>query len=279
MIDIKNLHFTYKRKRRKKQNLFSELNCELKAGSIVGLLGKNGAGKTTLLNLMTGLLFPSEGYISVMDHQPKLRKPSMLQNVFFVSEEFHLPPVSTGIFIKANAGFYPKFDEELLHRLLGDFELPLTNNLQKMSYGQKKKFLISFALATKCRCLVLDEPTNGLDIPSKSVFRKILAGSLDEGQLVIISTHQVKDVENLIDRILILENGKFIMQKDLYDLASRLEFSISSTAEGEDVMYSEMVPGGYKVITPQTNGDSPVDIELLFNAITMGNKKLLDHVQ
>lgn len=277
MIDIKNLHFSYSKKQR--QGLFSELNCELQAGSIVGLLGKNGAGKTTLLNLMTGLLFPSDGNVSVMEHQPELRQPSFLQDVFFVSEEFHLPPVSIGNFIKANSGFYPRFDTQMLDRLLSDFELPETDNLQKMSYGQKKKFLISFALATKCRFLVLDEPTNGLDIPSKAVFRKILAGSLDEGQLVIISTHQVKDVENLIDRILILENGKFVMQQDLYDLSSKLDFGLSSSADDEGVLYSEMVPGGYKVITPQSNGHSSVDIELLFNAVSTGSQKLIDHVQ
>ena len=160
-----------------------------------------------------------------------------------------------------------------------DFELPETKNLQKLSYGQKKKFLISFALASKCRLLILDEPTNGLDIPSKAIFRKVLAGSLDEDQLVIISTHQVKDVENLIDQILMLDDGKFIMQKDLYDISSKLNFSTSSSSEGENVLYSEMVPGGYKVITPHNGSDSPVDIELLFNAMSNGSQKLKDYVQ
>jgi ABC-2 type transport system ATP-binding protein len=126
---------------------------------------------------------------------------------------------------------------------------------------------------------VLDEPTNGLDIPSKSIFRRVLAGALDEDQLVIISTHQVKDVENLIDRIIMLDSGQFIMQKDLFDLSSRLHFSTSSTAEGDDILYSEMVPGGYRVITSQSNGGSPVDIELLFNAMLSGNEKLKSYVQ
>jgi len=276
MIDIKNLNFNYTKKQ---LPLFHGLDCELQAGSIVGLLGKNGAGKTTLLKLIIGLLFPTEGNVEVIGHQPADRQPSLLQDMYFVSEEFHIPGISIKNYVKANAGFYPRFDMELLQRLIRDFELPETENLQKLSYGQKKKFLISFALSTKCRLLILDEPTNGLDIPSKAIFRKVLAGSLDEDQLVIISTHQVKDVENLIDRILILEDGKFVMQKDLYDISSSLNFSTSSSGEGENVLYSEMVPGGYKVITPQTNGNSPVDIELLFNAVSIGNGKLKDYVQ
>ncbi|MEO0553890.1 MAG: ABC transporter ATP-binding protein [Bacteroidota bacterium] len=276
MIDIQKLNFTYTKKQ---QPLFNDLDCHLEPGSIVGLLGKNGAGKTTLLKLMIGLLYPSGGRIKVMGHNPGRRQPSYLQEVFFVSEEFHIPGISISNFVKANAPFYPRFNKELLESLLSYFELPETTSLQKLSYGQKKKFLISFALSTKCKLLVLDEPTNGLDIPSKSIFRKIMAGSLDEDQLVIISTHQVKDVENLIDKILMLENGRFIMQKDLYDISSKLNFSTATSADGEDVLYSEMVPGGYRVITPQLNGESSVDIELLFNAISNGNEKLREYVK
>ncbi|MBK6267316.1 ABC transporter ATP-binding protein [Marivirga sp. S37H4] len=276
MISIKNLGFSYTKKQ---QPLFHQLDCELQAGSIAGLLGKNGAGKTTLLKLMIGLLFPTEGQVSIMGHQPAKREPSLLQDIYFLPEEFYIPGISMAKYVKANAGFYPRFDQDLLKRLISDFELPETKSLQKLSYGQKKKFLISFALSTKCRLLVLDEPTNGLDIPSKGIFRKVLAGSLDEDQLVIISTHQVRDVENLIDRVLMLENGRFIMQKDLFDISSQLNFSTASSAEGENVLYSEMVPGGYRVITPQTNGNSNVDIELLFNAISHGTEKMKAYVQ
>jgi ABC-2 type transport system ATP-binding protein len=151
--------------------------------------------------------------------------------------------------------------------------------MNQLSYGQKKKFLIAFGLSTKCRLLVLDEPTNGLDIPSKSIFRKVMAGSLDEDQLVIISTHQVRDVENLIDKVLMLEKGKFIMQKNLYEISSKLHFATTSSPEGNNILYQEMVPGGYKVITPNTGGNSSVDIELLFNAISNGTEKMKEYVK
>lgn len=276
MVIINDLKFSYSRKM---EPLFQELNCELPSGSIVGLLGKNGAGKTSLLKLMIGLLRPTEGSVRIMGQQPSKREPSLLQDIYFLPEEFHHPSVSIYNYVKANSGFYPRFDEELLEQLITDFELPEKKRLDQLSYGQKKKFLISFALSTKCRLLVLDEPTNGLDIPSKSIFRKVMAGSLDEDQLVIISTHQVRDVENLIDRVLMLEKGRFIMQKNIYEISSKLHFATTSSPDGKNILYHEMVPGGYKVITPQTDGDSSVDIELLFNAISNNTEKIRDYVK
>lgn len=276
MVTINDLRFTYSKKQ---QPLFQDLHCELPSGSIVGLLGKNGAGKTSLLKLMIGLLTPTEGSVSIMGHQPSKREPSLLQEIYFLPEEFHHPGVSIRNFVKANSGFYPRFDETLLNRLIADFELPENKRLSQLSYGQKKKFMISFGLSTKCRLLVLDEPTNGLDIPSKAIFRRVMAGSLDEDQLVIISTHQVRDVENLIDRVLMLEKGKFIMQKNIHEISSKLRFATASSPEGENILYHEMVPGGYKVITPQKDGDSSVDIELLFNAISNGTEKMREYVK
>lgn len=276
MVTINGLKFAYSTKQ---LPLFQNLNCELLPGSIVGLLGKNGAGKTSLLKLMIGLLTPTEGSVSIMGHRPSERKPSLLRDIYFLPEEFHQPGISIRKYVKANSGFYPRFDKDLLDRLILDFELPESKNLNQLSYGQKKKFLISFALSTKCRLLVLDEPTNGLDIPSKTIFRRVMAGSLDEDQLVIISTHQVRDVENLIDRVLMLEKGKFIMQKNIYEIASKLHFATTSSPESKNVLYHEMVPGGYKVITPQTDGNSSVDIELLFNAISNGSEKMKEYVR
>jgi ABC-2 type transport system ATP-binding protein len=276
MVSINDLKFSYSKKQ---QALFQELNCELPSGSIVGLLGKNGAGKTTLLKLMIGLLQPTEGSVRMMGHQPSEREPSLLQDIYFLPEEFYQPGVSLRSYVKANSGFYPRFDQELLERLINDFELPENKRLSQLSYGQKKKFLISFGLSSKCRLLVLDEPTNGLDIPSKAIFRRVMAGSLDEDQLVIISTHQVRDVENLIDRVLMLEKGRFIMQKNIYEISSKLHFATTASPYGENILYHEMVPGGYKVITPQTNGNSSVDIELLFNAISNGTEKIKEYVK
>ncbi|MEO5978069.1 MAG: ABC transporter ATP-binding protein [Chryseolinea sp.] len=268
MLKISDLTFSY----RKKHRQFDSLTLALQPGSITGLLGKNGAGKTTLLKIIAGSLFPQTGSVEVLNHTPGKREPSFLAHIFFVPEEFDLPSIPIKTFIKANAPFYPSFDAGLMTRLLKEFELSEDTVIDKQSYGQKKKFLISFALATKCRLLVLDEPTNGLDIPSKIIFRKVMAGNLDDNQLVLISTHQVKDVETLIDTIIILDQGKVILHKEIQEIASELQFTNSHTGVGSDVMYSEMVPGGYKVISQQINGSSSIDLELLFNAVTKGVK-------
>jgi ABC-2 type transport system ATP-binding protein len=276
MLVINDLVFNYSKSQ---EPVFQGLNCELAPGSIVGLLGKNGAGKTSLLKLMIGLLLPTEGSVSIMGQKPSERQPSLLQDIYFLPEEFHIPGVSITNYVKANSGFYPRFDTELFKRSIADFELPVDRRMNQLSYGQKKKFLIAFGLSTKCRMLILDEPTNGLDIPSKSIFRKVMAGSLDEDQTVIISTHQVRDVENLIDRVLMLEKGKFIMQKNIFEISSRLHFATTTSPGGEDILYQEMVPGGYKVITPYTDEISSVDIELLFNAISNGTEKMRAYVE
>ena len=273
MIKIDSLFFGYG----KHAQLFKDLSLTLQPGSITGLLGKNGAGKTTLLKLIAGLLSPLSGKISVLSHEPFKRLPSFLCKVFFVPEEFHLPSISIEGYIAANSPFYPEFDKVLIRRLLNEFELLDVSVIDRLSYGQKKKFLISFALASKCRLLILDEPTNGLDIPSKAIFRKIMAGALDENQLVVISTHQVKDVERLIDKIIILDEGKIVLEKDMMEIASQLHFSSSHVLDEAEVLYSEVVPGGYKTISPQVNGNSSVDIELLFNAVTKGNQIFKSH--
>ena len=268
MIQIKDLHFAYPRQ----QALFNSLSVHLEAGSITGLLGKNGAGKTSLLKLLTGLLHPNSGELSVLDHDPRKREVSLLNDVFLVPEEFYFPSISISGYIKAYSPFYPRFDEPMMGRILIEFELHSESNLQKLSHGQKKKFLIAFALATRCRFLVLDEPTNGLDIPSKALFRKILAGSLDENQLVVISTHQVKDVENLIDKIIILDNGKVIFQRTIAEISQKVCFISGTSADVEGAIYSEAVPGGYRLMMPNGHAETEVDIELLFNAITKGKK-------
>jgi ABC-2 type transport system ATP-binding protein len=196
----------------------------------------------------------------------------MLNDVFLVPEEFYFPGISIRDYQKAYAPFYPKFDNDMMDRILVEFELSTESNLQRLSHGQKKKFLIAFALSTRCRLLVLDEPTNGLDIPSKSLFRKILAGSFVEDQLVVISTHQVKDVENLIDKIIILDNGKVIFQQTIGEISQKVCFVSGTSSDVEGAIYSEAVPGGYRLMMPNGHAETEVDIELLFNAITKGKK-------
>ncbi|MFA8449878.1 MAG: ATP-binding cassette domain-containing protein [Bacteroidales bacterium] len=263
MIEIKNLSFGYK-----KQNpIYSDLNVDLKSGQIVGLLGKNGAGKTTLLKIILGLLQSNvKGSISVMGFDPAKRNPDMLKEVFMISEEIDLPSIKISTYVKSIAGYYERFDHQKLNNILEEFKLEKDFVLTKISYGQKKKFLIALALASGCRLLVLDEPTNGLDIPSKSLFRKIISGALTDDQLVIISTHQVKDIENIIDHILILNEGKVCLHQSLHEISQRFSFYQVSDPSEMEYLYKETIPGGYKLITKCNGVPTDWDLEVLFNA-------------
>lgn len=266
MIAIQNLHFAYKKKK-----VFDGLSLSLKAGHIYGLLGKNGTGKSTLLRNIAGFLFPREGQLTVLGFTPFKREPAFLQEIFLVPEEFFLPNVSIKKFVSCNAPFYPGFNRDQFDYYLQEFDIPGSNTLQQMSYGQKKKVLISFALACNTKLLLLDEPTNGLDIVSKSQFRKIMAGAIDENKCIIISTHQVKDLESLIDQITILDDGKILFDHTTEEIVSKLNFKISfDSQEVKDALYSEESFRGSAIITENKDGEEgKLDLEMLYKAVIL----------
>lgn len=271
MINIQNLHFSYKKKK-----VFDNLNLQLTPGHIYGLLGKNGTGKSTLLKNVAGLLFPRKGAVTVNGFVPGKRQPEFLKDVFMVPEEFYLPNIPLSEFVKIEAPFYPHFSESQLQTYLRDFDVPQDSTLQNMSYGQKKKVLISFALATNAKVLLMDEPTNGLDIISKSQFRKVLASALDEDRCIIISTHQVKDLENLIDRVTIIDEGKILFDQKVEDIMEKLSFRISSDEmEAREALYSESSLKGNVIVTPNYEAEEgKLDMELLYKAIVTNGEKI-----
>jgi ABC-2 type transport system ATP-binding protein len=264
MISIQNLSFAYK-----KRPVFNGLNLQFEAGHVYGLLGKNGTGKSSLLRNIAGLLHPQSGRITVNGFTPFERLPVFLEDVFMVPEEFYLPDISVPDFIKHYAPFYPRFKNDKFRNYLSVFEIPTDSTLQNMSYGQKKKVLISFALATNAKILLMDEPTNGLDIMSKSQFRKILAEALDEERCIIISTHQVKDLENLIDRITIIDEGKILFDQNVEEITKKLSFRFAyDQTDVATAFYSESLLRGHVIVTPNVEGEeSKLDLELLYKAI------------
>ncbi len=265
MINIQHLTFQYK----KQDALFTDLSFQQGKGSIVGLLGKNGAGKSTLLKLISGLLKPQTGELVIKGFKPFDRLPNFLSDIYMVSEEFSFPSISIAVYLKATAPLYPKFDYEKMNRILQEFELDTKKNLNGLSHGQRKKFLIAFALSTNCSLLILDEPTNGLDIPSKSLFRKILVSSVSDEQLVLISTHQVKDIETVIDTIVVLDGGNIVYNESVFTISQQLQFkTVSSLSDIESPIYQEKCLGGYRIMMEASQlEETEIDIELLFNAI------------
>jgi ABC-2 type transport system ATP-binding protein len=271
VIEIMDMSFGYKRKK-----LFNDLALSLAPGNIYGLLGKNGAGKTTLLKLICGLRFPQAGSCRVLGFDPARRPAGLLEDVCFISEELHVPPIKPSLFERLYAPLYPRFDHAAFTTYMQEFELDGSKKLSEMSYGQKKKFLIAFGLASQCRIVLLDEPTNGLDIPSKSQFRRLLARAAGEDQLILVSTHQVRDMENLIDPIIILDEGRVIFQQPLQEASRRMSVKIErAEPSGNAVLYSEKTLGGYVVVRENTTGEeTSMDLEILFNAVTSSGDKV-----
>jgi len=264
MISIQDLSFSYRSKK-----LFSDLDLSLSSGGICGLLGKNGAGKTTLLKLMSGLLFPQKGEIQAGAQTPSDRSPVFLQNLFFIPEEFQLPSVSPLTYMWLYSPFYPQFDPIKYRSYLEQFELDDQTNLTKCSFGQRKKCLFAFGRAANYFLTLLDEPTNGLDIPSKSQFRRILASVLTEDQLFIMATHQVRDLESLIDSVVILDNGNIIFNHALEEISRHLKVvTLPSLPESDEVLYSEKELGGFKTVQKNSGEtESFMDLETLFSTV------------
>ncbi len=265
MISINNLSFHYQ----KQESFITALSMELKNGSTIGLFGKNGAGKTTLMNTIAGLLCPKGGTLLVNDFNPFDRQIDFLADIFVVPEVLNFPAVKIKTYVSATAPLYLNFDNDKFIQILQEFDVDTGSVLHKISQGQQKKFFIAFALATNCKLLLLDEPTNGLDIPSKSLFRKILVSSVTDDQLVIISTHQVKDIENVIDRLLILDEGKVVFNQSTTEISEKYQFKkLVSVNSSEELLYSERYVGGYRAILRAENEEeTDLDIELLFNAV------------
>lgn len=273
MIEVNNISFRYPGT---KHNVFSNFSMSLEANNIYGLLGKNGTGKSTLLYLISGLLRPANGEVKVDGRLATDRQPDMLKEMFIVPEEFNLPAVSLDTYVKMNKPFYPNFSQEVLESCLKDFELPQTLKLNELSMGQKKKVYMSFALAAGTKYLFMDEPTNGLDIPSKTQFRRVIANNMSDERTLIISTHQVHDVETLLDHILILSESEMLLNSTVSKICENYSFEYRQPQEmDETVIYAEPTLQGNAVIAKREKDDeeTQMNLELLFNAVVMGKIK------
>lgn len=265
LLEVKDLAFSYRRN----EYLLNKVNFEIKPGEVCGLLGKNGSGKSTLLYLLSGLMLPQIGSVSYNSQLTKHREPSMLSNMYLLPEEFDLPDVSSDDYVKYNAPFYPSFSYEDFGNYINIFELQPVKKLAQYSMGQKKKFIIAFALATQVELLFMDEPTNGLDIPSKSQFRKAIAMGMGENRSILISTHQVRDLENMIDRVLVLHDNTMLLNESIDNITAKLEFVRAfSKEELAGCIYSYFTPNGFMGLRPNLDGkETMVDLEMLFNAL------------
>ena len=262
MIKIQNLAFSYG-----KTEVLRGITMDLEPGKIYGLLGENGVGKTTLLTLLCGLKKTQDGTISADGHDPYKREPALLQDQYYLPDE--VAPVNDRALAwgKATGKFWPRFSLDTFSKILQEFEVDPQQKMNAMSAGQLKKTYIAFALASGVHFLYLDEPTNGLDIPSKAQFRSALMKYTAEDSTIVISTHQVRDLENIIDPIIILDRRDVLLNATLEQIADKLYFDYGTTLHPE-ALYSEQLPGGFIQVLPNTEkADSKVNIEALFNTV------------
>lgn len=276
MIKLSNLSFGYN----KKSLLFKNLDLELQLGHIYGLLGKNGAGKSTLLKNMAGLVFPNGGSCTVNGYNAADRLPGFLQELFFIPEEIYLPALTAQEFVKSTGHFYPKFGLQQFNKMIEEFDVPADRLLNKLSFGQQKKVMIAFGLATNTSLLIMDEPTNGLDIPSKVQFRRVIAAALTDERCVIISTHQVRDLDSLIDTLVVIHEKEIVLNMSLEEIGAKIQFTTAVQANKSGILYQEASDFGVNTISLNPHEDyNKVDMEILFNALTNKNKSVIESLK
>ncbi|MGM9785540.1 MAG: ATP-binding cassette domain-containing protein, partial [Candidatus Cryptobacteroides sp.] len=269
MIEIKDLGFSYGQ-----VPVLKNISMNLEKGRIYGLLGENGVGKTTLLTILCGLKKPQSGSINIDGYNPYDRKPSFLSNQYYLSDEVAAVNMKAVDYARNYGKFWEKFDLAKFIEIMQVFENDPQQKMNKMSCGQLKKTWISFALACNTRYIFMDEPTNGLDIPSKAQFRKAVTKYTDEESTLVISTHQVRDLENIIDPIIILDRQDVLLNASVEEISGKLFFDYSNE-KAEGALYSEMTPGGnVQVLVNTTGEESKVNIEALFNAVHL-HKELI----
>ena len=280
MIRIDNMSFIYPKGRK---NIHTNLTLNLEENKIYGLLGKNGTGKSTLLYLIAGLLKPTKGTITMdvtneetgetTNYSTFERQQEVLREIFFVNEEYTLPALNLNDWASSLGGFYPSYSEEMFRQCLADFDITGNPKLTTLSMGQQKKVIISFALASGVKYLFMDEPTNGLDIPSKAQFRKVVSSCMTEERTIIISTHQVHDIEFLLDHIIIIDNDRLLLNASTGDITDKFVFEYRTPGSStEGVIYQEPTLQGNATMAyrKSTDPETNLNLELLFNATVKG---------
>lgn len=266
MLTLQDLTFSY---RRKSSPVIDNINMTIEPGKIYGLLGPNGAGKSTLLYLIMGMLTPTHGQVLFKGVNTRSRMPQTMSDIFIVPEEFELPPISLEEYVSLNAQYYPRFSMKELHGHLETFGLEKNPNLGALSMGQKKKVFMAFALACNTSLLLMDEPTNGLDIPGKSAFRSFIVSCMNDDRTIIISTHQVHDIENMVDSVIIMDYHRILLNSSTMDISQKLAFLVTQSPEIiNKALHAAPAIGGTSVILPNNGSyDTSVNLESLFQFV------------
>jgi ABC-2 type transport system ATP-binding protein len=287
MIDINSLSFSYRQGFRKHHRVLDNISITVPAGRAVGILGANGVGKSTLLKILSGALTAANSKtaeapnLKVMGFEPRKRQSAYLAEIYLVPEEFELPEIKGTAYVSLFSAFYEKFDTALFDEIAKNFELDCDKVLTNMSFGQRKKFYVAFALATRCRLIIMDEPTNGMDIPSKSAFKNAIIKNQTAEQTILISSHQVRDLDSIIDSVLLMNDQQAHWNNlaELTDSVSVVQGNNETASHNFDVIHTETRMGTPYCLVAGNHNQNEIDLEMIFNAFHHQDTKLLSAIK
>jgi ABC-2 type transport system ATP-binding protein len=276
MIQIEGLHYGYGR-----AALYADFSAQIGQPGIYGVFGRNGSGKSTLLRLLCGLLTPWQGRVRVLGFQPRQRAAEFLASVYIVPEEFHLPNLTAAQLARTHGSFYPRFSHALFSDYLQVLEVPVDSRFEAMSLGQKKKAAIAFALATQTPLLLMDEPTNGLDIVGRGQFRELMRRPEQAQRVVMISTHQAHDLESILSHIWFIDQGRLALAARMDELAERLTMGVAATAQAlpaDGLLYQEALGAQVAYVARRVVSvpeEGALQLELLYKALSLNRDAML----
>lgn len=195
------------------------VNIQLQPGRVVGLLGPNGSGKTTLIKLANGLLTPSEGQVLIYGQRPG---PATKALVSYLPDKLHLPEwMSAEQLINMYADFYADFDREKAGEMLARLDLSSRKKLSQMSKGTKEKVQLILTMSRKAKLYLLDEPIGGVDPATRDYILDTIIRNYDPDAVVMISTHLISDVENVLDEVIFVNRGKILLQSGVDEIREK----------------------------------------------------------
>lgn len=269
MLKIENISYGYK----SKLPIFNKISLEIGSG-IYGLLGENGVGKTTLMHLICGLLFPQNGTCSIDGKNTAERYPELLKRYYFLPEEMQMPAESISQFAAHHSVFYPHFNKAEFEQNLEELHIDKHRKLSSVSFGQQKKAMLAYAFALHTQYIILDEPTNGLDITARQALKRIISRSMEDESTLLISTHQAHDFENLLDHLVILGEGEILLNRSLDEISNRLLFARTSILPPNSIYHEQDLSGYFSIVPNEEETDNTPDIELLYKAVLQQPEKI-----
>ena len=251
-----------------------DLSMTIPAGTVYGLVGPNGAGKSTIIRHLTGVYRPDSGTIT-MDGQPVYENPAQKMRIGYIPDDvFYFPSASLEEMRRYYRSVYPKFDDALFQRLYEVFQLPKKGQMRRFSKGMQKQAAFHLTICTRPDVLVLDEPVDGLDpVMRRQVWNLILSDVAQRGTTVLISSHNLRELEDICDHVGIMDHGKMLLERSLADMqgATHKLQLVGDVPEGLKVLHESqagrlktlVVRGSAEEITATVQAADPVYFDVL----------------